>query len=68
MTACGVVPVEVYLATYKKCLMCVSHSQDFMNTVCNRSEYTTNQPWLNQAGMSNQSWVKQGPECLLDIF
>ena len=28
--------LEDHLAGYKKCLLTVSHSQDFMNTVCNR--------------------------------
>jgi ATP-binding cassette subfamily F protein 2 len=34
--------VEGYLAQYKKCLILVSHSQDFLNGVC------TNIIWLTQ--------------------
>jgi ATP-binding cassette subfamily F protein 2 len=34
--------LEEYLKTYPKCLLCVSHSQDFMNTVCNRMLWLNN--------------------------
>jgi len=38
--------LEDHLASYKKCLVVVSHSQDFLNAVC------THTVWLNRATLS----------------
>eukprot|EP00928_Gymnodinium_smaydae_P100037 TRINITY_DN970_c2_g1_i3.p1 TRINITY_DN970_c2_g1~~TRINITY_DN970_c2_g1_i3.p1 ORF type:complete len:610 (-),score=156.76 TRINITY_DN970_c2_g1_i3:249-2078(-) len=38
--------LEQHLSTYKKCLIVVSHSQDFLNTVC------TDTIWLNRQKLS----------------
>lgn len=38
--------LEDHLSKYKKCLVVVSHSQDFLNTVC------THTVWLNQASLT----------------
>ena len=41
--------LEEYLKDYPKCLLCVSHSQDFMNTVCNKIM------WLNGGRLKEYS-------------
>ena len=38
--------LEQYLAEYKKCLILVSHSQDFLNGVC------THMIWLTQSRLT----------------
>ena len=38
--------LESYLAQYKKCLVLVSHSQDFLNGVC------THMIWLTQSRLT----------------
>jgi len=38
--------LEDHLAKYKKCLLVISHSQDFLNTVC------THTVWLNQSTLT----------------
>eukprot|EP01052_Picozoa_sp_SAG31_P041040 SAG31_NODE_6111_length_2166_cov_1.801645_3_plen_206_part_00 len=42
--------LENHLAGYKKCLFVVSHSQDFMNTVCNRMVWLIDQQLFYYTG------------------
>jgi ATPase subunit of ABC transporter with duplicated ATPase domains len=41
--------LEEHLSHYKKCLLVVSHSQDFLNTVCNKIV------WLHQKDLKYYS-------------
>lgn len=60
LTTC--VWLETYLATYDKCLLMVSHSQDFLNNVCTNIIHLTPQRKLVYYAGNYASYVKTRQE------
>ena len=60
--------LEEHLSHYKKCLLVVSHSQDFLNTVCNKIVWLHNKQLRYYSG-NYSTFVQQagpgpwGPAC-----
>jgi len=54
--------LENYLSTYDKCLLVISHSQDFLNTVCTNIMHLTNQGKLVYYGGNYDAFVRTRSE------